>query len=194
MRKIKAMSLFVSVALMAAAFAVPAVASAHLWTAEGTPLAKKNPNAIEFSGYYAAEFLGSGMQCSVHGKGRLEGGGADTGELTELTASSCGNFGQYMAGCQAGSIETNMPRPFKIDPSGQTITISELVFNWASMTGCGYKYFNTKGNITVTPDSTTKWHTWSLGGSITGTTNSWEATMGARGFLTMTPSGYYTIS
>jgi hypothetical protein len=196
MRRIKVLSLLVFAALITAAFAVPAAASAYQWTAQGNPLSEKDPNTIEFSGTYRAEFLGSGMICSVHGKGRLKAG--DTGELTEFTAtpSTCSSFGQYMSGCKAGSIETNMPRSFKIDSSGKTITISEMTFNWASLTGCsaGYKYFNTKGNITVTPDTTHGWHSWALSGTVTGSTNFWEATMQASGSLSMTPSGYYWIS
>jgi hypothetical protein len=100
MRRIKVLPLLIVAAIVGAALAAPAGASAVQWLKGGNPLTKAEPIELNSSAYHGIEFeidLGNTIDCTVHAVGTV-GPGA-VGELTGIdidgTENRCLTGGIY---------------------------------------------------------------------------------------------------
>jgi hypothetical protein len=207
MRSIKTMLLLACTAMVAVAFAVPAMASASNWKENGVPISGMQwteggaplagEGSISFSGpLNLTGSLGS-LNCQVSGSASLSAG--EQGHLNEFTVSpgSCSIGGLLKAsGCTGVKSVTANSLPWAVNASGTaaspTITINgvSLTYTLTGSGGCSSFALTFTGKLTATPDKAGAIGALSLSGGL----NSASGNVSASGTQTVSPAGKYGIS
>lgn len=137
MRRIKALPLFIAVALVGAALAVPASATAVEW--KGGNLLSGEPGPIEFNGPVTWENGVSGLRCQVHAAGTLYPG--NKGEITafdvdgngEHGSAGCVTFGTYANCAVKGATFTKVPPKLEAKSTNEALItqpITKVLWTW----------------------------------------------------------------
>lgn len=204
MRKIKSLPLLLCVAVVAAAFAVPATASATSWTRYGNPLLENI--GFGFSGYVAKEVIGApgnGFECYASGKGELFAG-TDKGEIKEFNFDSkkCVGFGGSFKNCILTSSTTTTPWSIQAVAEGEVrkILINNFGFTWnftnkSATEKCNIPSWTIESNLTAIPDNPLAMSTLSVSGPTSEHFGASKPSVGYIGFkLTLNEKGVLGIS
>lgn len=196
MKKLRTLQFAAVAAIMAAAFAAPAVASAAHWFNAKTGQNLKSPATIGLEGEIQFDVAGSGsgFRCPSSSEATLTPGSEGTFTKFSLNKSMCVGFGAAYENCVVNSTETKLPS-LKATEAG-TILVNNLYIK-LGIEKCktGTPWMSVEGNVTATPDNKYEISSLALKGNVT-----WKraleftSTALVQAWWSVTPAGEYGIA